>query len=174
MTSKETVTDSLRFDVNPSSWRKLQWTTFSVTVPMIAARGTRLPAVSADGEKPIILASKHPTEQALCVSALRRNIDPNRYVAVPADVTIYPESLKTTVGVFGIFKSLTLEFSCEMSKNATVWAQCLLDDTAVNVTELVEIKDNRVKLDGLLLRKLGHKAGEKSQEHEPALIIKIC
>ncbi|MBQ3550041.1 MAG: helix-turn-helix transcriptional regulator [Clostridia bacterium] len=173
-TSEEMVVDRLRFDVQPSDWRNIQWSEFSVEVPMVAARGTKLPIVTSNGEKPIILASKHPTEQALCVSALRRNIDPNRNIAVPCDVTIYPESLKTTVGVFGIYNSLTLEFPSQVPKSATVWSQCMLDDVSVNITDHAEIKDNQITIDGLLLRRLGHKSGEKLQEHEPALIIKIC
>ncbi len=174
VTSDETVTDILRFDTDPCNWRNMQWKAFSVEVPMVAARGTRLPTVQAGTIKPIVLASGHPECDALAVSSIRRNIDPNKYIAVPADVTVYPESLKTTVGVFGIYRSLTLEFESDIPKNATVWTQCLLDGTAVNVTEFVSASGNRLTVDGLLLRKLGHKAGEKSNDHEPALIIKIC
>ncbi len=174
VTSEETVTDILRFDTEPSGWRNMQWKEFSVKVPMVAARGTRLPKVLAGQVKPIVLASRCPRSNALAVSTLRRNIDPNRYIAVPADVTVYPESLKTTVGVFGVYRSLTLEFENDVPKNATVWVQCLLDDTAVNATELISVSGNRLTFDGLLLRRLGHKAGDKYNDHEPALMIRIC
>ena len=174
ITSDETVCDSLRFDVDPSNWRNLQFKQFSVTVPMVAARGTRLPSVSADGVKPIVLASRHPKREAMAVSTLKRNVDPNSNFIALADVTVYPETLKTSVGVFGYYKSLTLEFSEKLPKNATVWTQCLVDGAAVNVTDLVTLGQNTVTIDGLLLRRLGHKAGEKLKEHEPALMIKIC
>ena len=55
----------------------------------------------------------------------------------------------------------------------TVWAQCLLDDSAVNVTDKVTVYEKSIAIDGLLLRKLGHKAGEKTEVHEPSLIVKI-
>ena len=174
ITGDETVTDMLRFDADPTWWTKCQWKTFSLTVPMAAARGTQLPKVKADGLKPIVLACSHPERDALAVSTLRRIVDPNKHVIAPADVTVYPKTLKTTVGAFGYYKSLTLEFPTDIPKGTAVWTQCLLDDVAVNVTDSVNICKNRVTLDGLLMRRLGHKSGVKSTEHDPVLIIKLC
>ena len=174
VTSDENVIDSLRFDYEPSWWTDCRWKTFSLTVPMSAARGTKLPKVKADGLKPIVLACGHPEKDVLAVSTLRRNVDPNKHVIAPADITVYPKTLKTTVGVFGYYKSLTLEFPVDVPKGVSVWVQCLLDDVAVNVTDSVNICKNRVTLDGLLLRQWGYKAGEDCTEHEPALIINIC
>lgn len=174
LTSEETLVDRLCFEVDPSWWTKRQWDTFSMTLPVSAARNAKLPKVEAKGEKPVVLVSAHPQKDALAVATLRRNIDPNSRLIVPADVTVYPKSIKTTVGVFGYYSSLTLEFREKLPKRATVWAQCLLDDTAKNITAQVKVDGNRVTVDGHALRRLGHKSCETAVSHEPALIIKIC
>lgn len=174
ITSAETVTDRLRFDRDPSWWTKRQWTEFSLTLPRSAARNARLPKVEADGEKPVVLVCAHPENDALAVATLRRNIDPNSRLIAAADITVYPQSLKTTVGVFGYYRSLTLEFPEKLPKGSSVWAQCLLSSTAVNITEKVDLHSNSVTIDGLLLRRLGHIPDDSSAAHEPVLIIKIC
>lgn len=172
-TSAETVSEHLRFDTNLDHWKRMQWQELEFEVPVAASRCAKLPKVECDGTKPIVLCSSNPDANALCVSTLRRCIDPNLKVAAPADITVYPEEVKTTVGVFGFYKSLTLEYSESLPKNVTVWAQCLLDGNAVNVTDKVQIGKNTITFDGLYLRELGHKAGESSIAHEPALMIKI-
>ncbi len=173
VTSQETVTDSLLFDTNPAEHLHKQWETYTVTVPQAAARNTRLPKTVCDGIKPIVLACGHPDRDVLSVVTLKRTIDPNRQMAALADVTAFPKTHKTTVGIFGYYRTLILEYPDAIPKGTSVWAQCMLNDYAENITDLATINGNTLTIDGTLLRKLGHKADDSNTEHDPVIIIKL-
>ncbi len=173
LTSEETVTDYLAFDTDPVWWLHKQWETYSVTVPQAAARNAKLPKIVCDGVKPIVLTAGHPARDVLSVVTLKRTIDPNVGMVALADVTAYPGGRKTLVGVFGYYRTLHLEYPEEIPANTSVWAQCMLDDYAENITDLVEIHGSTLTIDGTLLRKLGHKSGDRTTKAEPAVIIRL-
>ncbi len=173
LASEETVTDKLTFDTDPVWWLHKQWETYTVTVPQAAARNARLPKTECDGVKPIVLTCGHPERDVLSVVTLKRTIDPNAGVIALANVTAYPRSHKTIVGVFGYYRTLRLEYLESIPENASVWAQCMLDDYAENITDLVQIHGSTLTIDGSLLRKLGHKSGDRTTKGEPAVIIKL-
>ncbi len=173
LTSEESVTDYLIFDSDPVWWRHLQWERYSVTVPQAAARNARLAKTECDGAKPIVLTAGHPDRDVLSIVTLGRTIDPNPEMIALADVTAYPKSRKTIVGVFGYYHTLSLEYSDPIPENTSVWAQCMLDDYAENITDLVNIHGSTLTIDGVLLRKLGHKSGDRVTGGEPTVIIKL-
>ena len=155
--SREQITDSIFFSRAPSSWLKdLEGKEATQTTPMVCARGTKLPKVLAHGELPRILASSHPVTHNYAVASLKRCIDPNRELIAAADVTIYPQSNRSIIGIFGYFNSLTVEFPENILKNAAVYAQCLLCNSAVDVTKEVQINQNKLTIPGRLLRLYGN------------------
>ena len=172
--SREQITDSIFFSRAPSSWLKyLEGKEATQTTPMVCARGTKLPKVLAHGELPRILASSHPVTHNYAVASLKRCIDPNRELIAAADVTIYPQNNRSIIGIFGYFNSLTVEFPENILKNAAVYAQCLLCNSAVNVTKEVQINQNKLTIPGRLLRLYGNEKSNSSTLYDPCLAIQL-
>lgn len=94
------------------------------------------------------MASCHALTKAYTVSTLHRVIDPNNHLIVLADVTVYPDELTAPIGIFGYYKNLTVEFNTEIPKNVRIYAQCMLDDEAFEVTDKVTVNGNCMILDG--------------------------
>ncbi len=172
--SEEWAEDRMYFEHRPAWWvRKFTGTEFSVRLPAVMARNTRLPSVHCGEISPIVLASCNAENKAFCVSVLRRAIDPNPRLAVPADITAYPESIDAPIGIFGVMNSLTLEFPEAIPAGVKVFAQCLLDEEAFDVTDGVDLSGNTLKLDGRRIRLWGHGSEYVAQDHEPVLLIKL-
>ena len=172
--SEHELTDSHYFDRKAASWVDFSNKLHKVTAPAIMARNTKLPKVEAVGDiEPYIVASEHPEADALAVAALPRTQDPNVYINALADVTIFPENLSTKVGVFGMFNSLTLEYTEKIPENAVVWAQPMLGDVAVDATDRVTIEGNKVIIGGRDLRWFGKLVHEHTEDYEPSLLITI-
>ena len=172
--SEEWVEDKMFIEHNPVWWvDKYNGTEFSVRLPAVMARNTRLPKVACGELAPIVLASCNSETKAFCVSALRRAVDPNPRLAVPADITVYPDDMNAPVGVFGVMNSLTLEFAENIPAEAKIYAQCLLDDEAFDVTGEVSVRENTLYIDGKKIRLWGHGKQYPTTDHEPVLVIKI-
>ena len=173
--SSDQVTDQLIFDQNPVWWLSNRiGTSYQITVPAVASRGTALPIVEADGEPPIVLASQHPETRAYALSILRRNIDPNPGVALLADITIMPSDMHAPIGVFGRCRKLTIRFGAPVPAGISVWAQCLLNEEAADVTSQVRWLEDGIEIDGRLLRIWGHDRTDPCAVHEPAVLLKLC
>ena len=171
--SDEILTDKCFFEASPVWWYDAKGQEIVSYAPAIAARGTKLPKVEISGEKPFVLASQNNKTKAYCVSTLKRTFDMNSNVVIAADVTIYPEETNAPIGIFGYYKNLIIEFDKEIPKNAKVYAQCLLEDNAQDVTEFVEICGKRIKIDGKNLRIWGRKKNAIGFSEDPALVIQI-
>ncbi len=172
--SDRELTDTHYFDHNAASWIQFQNRYHKVSAPSVMARNTELPKVSKVGEhEPFVVASEHPKTGALAVAALPRTIDPNIYIKPLADVTVYTKKLDAKVGVFGVFNSLTLQYPEEMPENAVVWAQAMLSDTAIDITEKVTIDGNRLSIDGRDLRWFGKVTHDHTENYEPSLLITV-
>ncbi len=173
ISSAEKVTESKFFDVDPYFWLKVGGKLYSFDVPVAASRGTRLPDVKCDGEKPIILASENPNNGAYAVSAVRRTVEPNSGIIYLADVTIYPSSGENPIGVFGYFRTLTVAPEHSISKDSHIYIQGMLAEEATDITDSVTIADGKLIIDGMLLRKHGFADYERRGLTSPAAIIKI-
>lgn len=172
--SKRMVSDHLTFDYQPVHWISNRiGTTYSVATPAAAARGTVLPEVLADGEPPVVLACEHPQTHAYAVSILRRTIEPNIGLILPADVTIHPSDPFAPIGVFGTCRSLRAVFDQPLPEGCTVWAQSLLGKEAKDVTSQVVLRTNELQIDGLSLRLWGHDPSAPCVRHEPAVVLAI-
>lgn len=171
--SNELLTDSAFFEASPVWWFDAKGQEISSTVPAIAARGTKLPKVEADTVKPIVLACCNNKTKAYAVSTLKRCLDVNKSFIAPAKVTVFPEDLTAPIGIFGYYKTLQIEFSDAIPKNAKIYAQCLLETESQDVTENITIDDNKIIIDGKNLRLWGRKSDAIGNTEDPALIIQI-
>ncbi len=171
--SNELLTDSCFFETSPVWWYNAKGQEITYSVPAITARGTKLPLVETDGIKPFVMASCNNKTKAYAVSTLKRCVDMNKSFTVAANITIYPESLTAPIGVFGYYKELCVEFSESIPEGAKVYAQCLLENEAKDVTENVKSDGNKLIIDGKKLRLWGRKADAIGNAEDPALILQI-
>ncbi len=171
--SERRLTDYKYGDVRPVNWTSFYGRMYEITAPAITARGTKLPTVEPMEEPPFVMASRHRDTGAYCVATLHRVLDPNnRYISL-ADVTVYPDMVTAPIGVFGYYKNLTVEFDGVVPQNAKIYAQCLLDDEAFEVTEQVTVDGNTLTVDGKLLRLWGRSKDALGYKEDPALLLQI-
>ncbi len=171
--SERRLEDTRYGDAKADWWTGFNAETFVISAPAITARGTKLPIVEQMDEPPFIMSSCHNETKAYTVASLHRVIDPNTHLIVPADVTVYPEEISAPIGIFGYFKALTAEFASKIPENAKVYAQCMLEDEAIDVTDMVKIEGNKLIMDGKLLRKWGRAKASYGFNDDPATAIQI-
>ena len=144
------------------------------SAPAIMARGCPLPKVKPVGvHTPFVVASRHPTTGVYAIAAFRRNIDPNLRIVAPADVTLDIRGTEATVGVFGVFESLTLLFSEPPEKDIVILAQDLLSDESFDVTADVRRTENALRFSGRDLRTWGKSSQKIFDTRDPALLLRI-
>jgi hypothetical protein len=73
-------------------------------------------------------------------------------------------------GVFGEYRSLTLEFSTAV-RGRRILAQDLASDNATDITRLVNFSGNTVHFDGGLLRRLGLSHGTPGDLSSPGVAL---
>ncbi len=171
--SERRLTDTRYGDAKPDWWTGFNKESFVITAPAVTARSTKLPLVEELEEPPFVMASCHSKTKAYTVATLHRVIDPNTHLIVPADVTIYPDELSAPIGIFGYYKTLTAEFNENIPIDAKIYAQCMLEEDAIDVTDMVKIDGNKLIMDGKLLRKWGREKSSYGFNEDPATAIKI-
>lgn len=173
--SKEILTDNLYLEYSRISWLpEAANKTYNMSAPAVMVRNTVLPYVETKGsDKPFITASLNPKTGAYSIAAVRRNIDPNHMIIVPAKVTCYPESIDAPIGVFGVFDKLILSFKEDIHEGAKVYAQCLLKNEAADITDRVQINGNTLMVDGKDIRYFGKDKHDYTETFDPAVLIKI-
>ena len=72
----------------------------------------------------------------------------------------------TPIGVFGVYNRLIINFEKTINKESHVVAQNFKKESAMDITKLVDIESNFIKLDGKLIRMIG-------ENNDPAVIIKV-
>lgn len=137
------------------------------------SRGCPLPEVTATGELPFVIASRHPKTGVYAVGTFARGIDPNpRFVAL-ADVKLSVEGDGVTVGVFGFYASLTLVFSCAVPSGIRVLVQDFLMEEYEDMTSMVIVSENKIRISGTDLRVWGRKSQVLYNEWVPACLLRI-
>ncbi len=143
------------------------------TAPARVARGMPLPEVTVPdkGPAPYVIASRHPNG-ATSVATLPR-ISPGRGAYFPlADISIEIADSASPIGIFGRYKSLTLNLPAELS-TPRVLAQDLAADSAIDITGKVKLEANKIILSGKLIEKLGLAAASTNDLSEPGLVLAI-
>lgn len=160
--SEKWLTDRYHFHKNKAEWPHIGDEILTQKAPAVLSRGTALPAVSApdDDRTPFVLASAHPNG-ALAVCSIDRTGENGTY-ACPASVACSGAKIESPVGVFGAYKSLRIRFDGDLS-GTRIFAQNLLADEAVDVTDRIGREGDTLVLSGELLREIGS-TGEKETD----------
>lgn len=172
--SEEMLTDSLFCESELCTWAPCYSMTVEETAPAIMARNCPLPIVSTcDAHAPFIVASKNPVTNAYSVASVCRTVDPNPNAAFPSNVTLLEVDPNFSVGVFGLYNSLTLSLTEPLGDSYSILAQDMLSDAALDVTQYVTAKDNCITIDGKLLRIIGKWTRGHRDYSDPSLVLKI-
>jgi len=136
------------------------------------SRNITLPSVKADGEKPFVMASKFQ-DGVVCIATEGR-VKPNKSWFHPrAEITVSELEAGQPIGVFGYYKTLTLEFTDDISKNAGVWAQDLLASEAVDISGRISIKGNTLTIQGDLIDEIGTSCNDEDDISAPGLVLRV-
>jgi hypothetical protein len=152
------------------------WVTGKVVTqiaPARVSRGMSLPEVRCDGEPPYILCSRHPGD-AVAVGSLPR-VSTGRKVYYPlADVTIRVENIHNPIGIFGRFKSLEIVFTEKTNeKIETIYGQDLAGESALDITDMVDIEPGKVVISGEIINKIGLASASPGDLSEPGMLVRI-
>lgn len=158
--SDEYLTDDFYFERDPANWVHVKGQTLTESAPAIMARDCELPIVKSSAIKPFVCASRNPSG-AYSIASIKRTIDPNSGVVALADVTFSVGKTSEPVGIFGLFRSLTLVYQQEIA-GKRVFLQELLEDSAKDITDDCAIDGRQITIDGRLLR-----------SDAPAFVVKV-
>lgn len=151
-------------------WPNVPEGDYYVSAPAVISRNMPLPEVLADGEKPYVLCSVHPENRALCIAVTPRTFGENIDVTPPADIRVKGEDIAAPLGLFGTFKSVTVEYS-ETLDGKKIYAQNMLSSSAVDITPLVTADGNTLIIPGRIMTEL--KLHESPEREIPAVVIQI-
>jgi hypothetical protein len=149
------------------TWAKWMYgKTVLQAAPARVSRGMDLPEVKGD-TLPYVISSRFPNGN-YAVATLFRTDTVKGFVYPLADVIINCDNAGK-IGVFGNFKSLKINFAGNGFKQ--VFAQDLAGNKAIEITDLVKIKDNSILLDGELIKVTGTSAASKGDVSEPGVLL---
>ena len=140
--------------------------------PAIVSRAMPLPEVKdTSSDRPYILASTYPNG-ALAVAAIGRALG-REYVTKEIDVKVKGSEWDAPVGLFGYFKSVTIEYPSAAPEKARIWAQDLAGDTPVDITAEVKIDGNEIRIPGEVIKKVGLMNATEGDLSGPGLVMKL-
>ena len=139
------------------------------TAPSAITRGIKLPLVEADenGFIPFIVASKNPNG-TVSVATLGRTNERDYFIP-HCKVEIDADNSKM-FGIFGEYEKLIINVSYNTRK-IKLYAQDISDCECEDITELAELKDGKIIIDGALIHRLGTKMNGAGDTSEPGLVV---
>jgi hypothetical protein len=137
--------------------------------PARVARGMSLPVISAQGEPPFVVASRHP-DGAVALATLSRTSSEIGIFLPLADVTIEIGGGTDPIGIFGKYRSLTLNLTVPLGARR-VWAQDLAGDEAVDISGKISRGEKQIILPGELITQVGYSAATPGDLSEPGLVL---
>lgn len=144
------------------------------SAPARISRCMPLPVTNdTTSHRPYLLASKYPNGSVVVV-AIGRTID-RSYILHKVDVLIEAESWLKPLGIFGYYKSLTINFrnSLKSPYHTRVWAQDLAGETPVEITDKVVITQNSMTIPGDVIQQVGLMAKTKGDLSDPGLVVQV-
>jgi len=132
-----------------------------------------LPDVRCEGDPPYVICSKHPNG-AIAVGTLSR-ISAEKKIYYPlADITIHIDDTNNPVGIFGRFKSLTINFPDKTDfKIDRVYGQDLAGESAIDITGMINLQSGQMIIPGEVIDKIGRSAASEDDLSEPGMVLKI-
>ncbi len=109
VTDERVLTDRYYFSPGQTWATEVIGKEFAQSAPARVARGMPLPSVVATGEKPFVVASRHPNG-AIAVASLERTLH-QQIVALRAKVEIEVGAARHPIAIFGLYESLTSGFT---------------------------------------------------------------
>lgn len=140
--------------------------------PARVSRAMPLPVVNdTSSDRPYILASRYPNG-AVAVAAIGRALG-REYVTKEVDVEVKGSEWNAPVGLFGYFKSVTIEYSSDAPEKMKIWAQDLAGDTPVEITDEVTVEGNKITISGEVIKKVGLMCATEGDLSGPGLVMKV-
>ena len=168
--SEERLKDVWHCPKRPGNlWPNVPEGDYYVTAPAAVSRNMPLPEVKAKGEKPYVVCSVHPDSSALCVAATPRTFTYGIDTILTADISVKGKDASAPVGLFGVFDSVSVYYD-ETLDGRRVYMQNLLAGEARDVTDLVLISGNCLKVPGDLMKNTD---GETAGNELPGAVLKI-
>ncbi len=93
-------------------------------------------------------------------------------VQVPAATWPEQPERRAVVGIFGGYKSLTLEFATSL-RDCTIWLQDLAGSQAVKIDDSVTIDNQRLTLPGELIHREGCRVASPGDQSDPGLLLVV-
>ena len=152
------------------AWPKVSEGDYWHTAPAAISRNMPLPKVQCEEEKPFVVSSVHPKTFALSIGIISRVINGKIDYAPKAKITVKDDYISAPIGIFGKFDELVIEFSESLDKKQ-IFAQNLLFDEAVEITDEVKIDNNKLILPGEKIFEIGKV--ENAKNEMPAVLIKV-
>jgi len=166
---KEVLLDSWSFE-RAQTWQKeLVAATVRQGAPARIARNMDLPEVKAKGEKPFVFAARFPNG-AVAVAAQERTRVEEAWYMPRCDVTLSVTDAPGPYGIFGHFDSLTVTFD-RAPREKRILAQDLAGDKSLDITDLVQLRGNRLHIPGSVIRDVGLRDATPGDLSAPGLVI---
>jgi len=170
--SEEFLIDSIVFHEQHTWYTPTYGKMVRQSGPAVMSRNIGLPSVATDGEKPYVMASRFENG-AVCIATEGRIKPDDSWFHPRAEVAVSDLQQESPIGIFGHYKTLTLVFADEISEKAKVWAQDLLADAAVDISERVEIKGRKLIIPGDLIDEIGTSCNDAGDISVPGLVLRV-
>jgi hypothetical protein len=139
--------------------------------PARIARNMALPVVESNSQPPFVICCKNPNN-SIAVATLGRVNDEKGFYFPSADVTIKEVDWQHHIGIFGRYKSLTLE-GADIPAESRIFAQDLIAEEATDITSMVEITKNSIVISGKVIENIGLASASKNDTSAPGMVLKV-
>jgi hypothetical protein len=170
--SKNNLIDSIVFKESDTWFKPTYGKMVRQSAPAIMARNMVLPEVEHDELIPYVLASKFPNG-AIAIATEGRVMPNKSWIHPKADITIKEVELNQPIGVFGYYKTLTLEFAEDLPEEIAIYGQDLLSKEAMDISKDLTIHNQKITIPGSLIENLGTLAGDPGDISVPGMVIKV-
>jgi hypothetical protein len=167
--SMEILRDGWKFSAGETWNPDLVGHTVWQRAPSVLARNMELPVVSGNGDKPFVFAARFPNG-AVAVGSQERTRPDRAWYMPHSSVAINVRDAPGPFGIFGEYKSLTLEFS-RAPHNKRVLAQDLAGSEALDITAMTSLAGKKITIDGELLHRIGRLNGTPGDLSSPGTIV---
>jgi len=145
--------------------------TIKQKAPARVSRGIKLPIVDIIGEPPYIVACKNPNG-AISIATLARTSPEKGYFHPKAEISLDIDSISDPIGIFGYYKELSLNFN-DLTDIKSIWAQDLVAHEAFEISNEIQILEDKLIIPGNIIEKHGLSASSKNDCSDPGILISL-
>ncbi|WP_029905073.1 hypothetical protein [Prevotella sp. 10(H)] len=145
-----------------------------VEAPARISRNMPLPQISNlhSTDQPFVLASRYPNG-ATSIVTIDRTLG-RECILKPETVIIELANLSAPVGIFGYYEKLILNYPQIIEKiNIKIYGQDMAGDSPVNISDQVMITDNKIIIDGELIKRIGLKEASEGDISAPGMVLQV-